>query len=172
MLKDSVMRRLRRVARLAAPTDDEALVRAAYLILLQREPDAAGLRTHSAAIRSGLSWAGLLAQLIRSEEFEQLHRAGDEALSQAMVRAAFRAVLWREPADDTMQYYSEQLGSGMTLTKLFTALVESGEFEALANAERRRERREAALRREELAVSRRLAALEERVEALSAPAKT
>lgn len=52
----------------AAATD---LVRAAYVAVLEREPDAGGLRSHTQQVRNGLPVELLLAELARARDAEQ-----------------------------------------------------------------------------------------------------
>jgi len=52
--------------------DEEAVVRLAYLAVLRREADVAGLATYRAAQRGGQDLAWLLDVLMRSKEFEAL----------------------------------------------------------------------------------------------------
>lgn len=162
-----VMRRLRRVTTGSPSADDRALVRVAYLALLQREPDRAGFATNLARLESGATWREVLGSLARSPEFDQLHSAMDEPYNSAMVRAVLRAVFWREPDDALVEHLARQLSEGVSAGKVFAELVHSGEFAVQSSPLRVRDRVPVSEQREELAIERRLAALEERVESLS-----
>ena len=67
------LRRRRRTDRLEAYTIDtgRALVRAAYVAVLEREPDAEGLRYHTERLQRGFPLEALLAELALARDAEE-----------------------------------------------------------------------------------------------------
>lgn len=140
------------------PEVDAALLRAVYLLLLHREPDDGGLARNLEQLTSGHTWEAVLAELVRSPEFDALHRTTTDPA--AVVRAAWRAVLWRDPPADALAWATQQLAEGMSIAELVDALSEIDSVPTIANevAEHHTRRRETA--RELDALNNRLAALE------------
>src|ERR1035437_10577328 len=87
-MKQTLERRARRLVRWDRD-DEAALIRAAYVVLLHREPDADGLATQLAHLDDGWSWLQLLAGLVRSEEVERSLATGTTEWPQPRIRAAF-----------------------------------------------------------------------------------
>ena len=160
-MKQRLETRARRLAR--GDRDDEvALIRAAYLVLLHREPDEAGMATQLGHLDEGRGWVQLLAGLVRSEEFQ--HSLEPETLEwrKAVVRAAFRSVLWRDPPAEALDWYTRQMESGLSITELVDVLSELGDVPTVASAIDDHRARRAATEREMRALANRIAALEAR----------
>lgn len=84
----------------------ELLVRAAYVGILGREPDAEGLASHVARLRRDGQMAAVLSDIAGSEE---AWRRGLAAHAPDIVGAAFRALLGREPEDEARAAYADLL---------------------------------------------------------------
>ena len=137
---------------------DRALLRAAYLLLLHREPDDGGLARNLEQLASGQHWEQVLAELVRSPEFDALHRGSDDPA--AVVRAAWRAVLWRDPPHDALRWATQQLAEGMSIAELVDALSEIDSVPTVAGEVMEHHARRREVGRELDALSNRLAALE------------
>ena len=160
-MKQTLERRARRLVR--GDRDDEAaLIRAAYLVLLHREPDEDGLATQLAHLDQGWSWLQLLAGLVHSEEFQRTRASGTTEWRQAVIRAAFRSVLWRDPPPEALQWYTRQMEAGLGIDEIVDVLSELGDIPTVAAAIDDHRARRAATEREMRALANRIAALEAR----------
>jgi hypothetical protein len=105
------------------------LVTAAYLGILGRLPDAAGLKAHCAELgwprmKAAKSLSELLASIARSPERwkRSLEQRADE-----VVRAAFWGVLRREPLEQELKTLTAQLRKSGSFSGLLTNLASSQE---------------------------------------------
>lgn len=105
------------------------VVTAAYLGILGRPPDEEGLRAHSRELgwrgaKTPKSLEGLLATMAGSQERWQrsIEQRADE-----LARAAFRAVLRREPLEQELSEPAAQLRNGGNLAGLIGRLTASDE---------------------------------------------
>ncbi len=105
------------------------LVRAAYLGILGRLPDDAGLKVHCAELgwprlKAAKSLAELLATISRSPERwkRSLAQHADE-----LVRAVFRGVLHREPREEELGTLAAQLRQSGSVSALLAGLADSQE---------------------------------------------
>jgi hypothetical protein len=137
-----------------------ALLRATYLVLLGREPDRSGLENHLSRLAGGETWETVLGAIVSSEEFNERHRIKPHAFEcEAVVRALHRTLLRRDPDDETLQRQSDALRRGEPLEALLVELLASPELLA-AQAAIDERLHPGGRRREELAVQRRLSAIE------------
>src|SRR5204863_283987 len=105
------------------------LVTAAYVGILGRPPDEAGLRAHCADLgwprsKSARNLAEMLAAMSRSPERwkRSLEQRADE-----LVRGAFKAILHREPLDEELRSLAAQLGKSGDLFALIAHVAGSQE---------------------------------------------
>jgi hypothetical protein len=112
------------------------LVSAAYLGILGRPVDDAGLKAYCAELRSGLKAGkdipGLLSAIGASQEFweRQIAQRAEE-----LVRAVYGALLNREPEDGALKAYVAQLKEHKSLAELLSAIGKSQEhWEVLRRA--------------------------------------
>jgi hypothetical protein len=113
----------------------EEVVLGLHRRIFKRDPDAAGLRSYAGQLEASKDLAGLLAAVAASQEFweGQITERAEE-----LVRAAYRALLKREPEEQALSAYAEQLKEHKNLTTLLRTIGESREhWEVLqaANAE-------------------------------------
>lgn len=87
------------------------------------------------------------------------------ALDGSLVVGAYRVLLRRDPDEEERRTWVGQLQAGVTLEAMISSLLETEEFMVRHEELRRRAGLDAG-ERERLAIGRRLAALEDRVEAL------
>jgi hypothetical protein len=163
------------VGRQSRRLEDErrALLRAAYLALLGREPDAPAFEMHLAALRAGRTWERVLYGIAASPEFLQRHEAMARPRSveadEALVRGAYRALLQRDVDIEGLAWHVGRLQNGGTVEALLGDLLSGEEIlvrEPLVPEADGRSSIDLAHWREQLAVARRLAILEDRVESL------
>ena len=105
------------------------LVTAAYVGILGRPPDEAGLRAHCADLgwprsKSARNLAEMLATMSRSPERwkRSLEQRADE-----LVRGAFKAILHREPLEEELRSLAAQLGKSGDLFALVAHVAGSQE---------------------------------------------
>src|SRR5947207_1247200 len=105
------------------------LVTAAYVGILGRPPDDAGLRAHCAELgwprsKSARNLAEMLAAMSRSPERwkRSLEQRADE-----LVRGAFKAILHREPLEEELRSLAAQLGKSGDLFALIAHVAGSQE---------------------------------------------
>jgi hypothetical protein len=117
------------VFRLVAKLCAAELVTAAYLGILGRPPDDAGLRAHCAEFgwrrsKSGKALAELLAAMSRSPERWQrsLEQRADE-----LVRGVFATILEREPLEEELRTLAAQLRTSSDLFALIAGIATSQE---------------------------------------------
>jgi hypothetical protein len=163
------------VGRRSRLLEDErrVLLAAAYRVMLGREPDAPALRVHLAALRAGSSWERLLHDIAASPEFAQRHRtmAGPRSVEadEALVRGAYRALLQRDADIEGLAWHVGRLQNGGTAEALLSDLLSGEELlgrESVMPEADALPSNDMAHWREQLAVARRLAILEDRVESL------
>lgn len=164
-MRQALQRRARRLVR-GHRDANASLLRAAYLVLLKREPDAPGLDRHLERLDAGDSWLSILTSFVRSDEFAALH-ARDPASPHAVVRAAYRSVLWRDPPQEALDWYTAQLAGGLSVAELVDVLSELDDVPTVAAAIDEHRRRRAAAEREHRALANRIAALESHIQTTS-----
>jgi hypothetical protein len=108
----------------------DRIIRRAYLDILGREPDAAGLESYRRnVLEEGWDEYDVRRALIRSPERRQQRLAVSPQAAEDMVRRAYRSVLNREPdANGLTHYTSKVLYDGWNEDDLIHALRESDEF--------------------------------------------
>ena len=108
----------------------DRIIRRAYLDILGREPDAAGLDSYRRNIlEEGWDEYDVRRALIRSPERRQQRVAVSAQAAEDMVRRAYRSVLNREPDADGMTHYtSKVLYEGWNEDDLVHALRDSDEY--------------------------------------------
>ncbi len=98
-----------------------------YCLVLGRWPEAFGLQTWQAAMKSGLGADELLMSLLGSAEFVSKYRV--ESLSnQDFVTLAYRLLLRRDPDGQGFEGYVDELGRGLDRQEVFAGLIRSEEF--------------------------------------------
>jgi hypothetical protein len=153
--KEHYLQVLNAGAELEGPQLDEArrFVRDAFLGILQREADDAGLATYTNALLSGaMSRQGVLEALAGSREhlqqFMQLAMQDKGALSPfmlfklrdsldgriAFVQDAYRGVLGREPGILEIETHANALAATLTRSNFLAALVAGAEFATKSSA--------------------------------------
>jgi hypothetical protein len=163
------------VVRRSRLDDDQhlELLRGAYLALLGREPDGSARDSYLSLLRAGAGWERVLHDIVASPEFLERHRPapGPRAIEEdeALVRGAYRAVLQRDADIDGLAWHVERLQNGGTVEALLRDLLSGAELLGrdleLPEAQQPPPT-ELASWREQLALARRLAVLEDRVEEL------
>lgn len=108
----------------------DRIIRRAYLDILGREPDPAGLESYRRNIlEEGWDEYDVRRALIRSPERRQKRVAVSVQAAEDMVRRAYRSVLNREPDASGMAHYtSKVLYEGWTEDDLVHALRDSDEY--------------------------------------------
>ena len=108
----------------------DRIIRHAYLEILGREPDPAGLESYRRNIlEEGWDEYDVRRALIRSPERRQKRVAVSAQAAEDMVRRAYRSVLSREPDASGMAHYtSKVLYEGWDEDDLVRALRESDEY--------------------------------------------
>ena len=152
------------------PAGGEAAVAAMIRVLLGREPDP----TADAAVLA-LGSAGLVqeavAQVVAGEEYRLRQapsppgRGRPAGLDESLVVGAHRVLLRRDPEEEERQAWVDRLQSGLGIEEMLAALLATEEFLVRYEELRRRARLDSH-DRERMAMTRRLAVLEDRVEAL------
>lgn len=119
-------------SRLRPPSREEReIVTDMYLAVLGREPDPGGLRGSAARLRGGASRGQLFLDLARSEEY--LHRTVSglahlhDGTDEEFLRAAYRALLMREPDEGGFDYFAGRLRAGAARTDVARELAASDE---------------------------------------------
>jgi hypothetical protein len=137
--------------------EGEAFVRQAYLRLLERPADAAGLQSYTAQLLSGIAKTRVLAELGNSPEGLLVARRRDRSAVAAatgtsrranrataadsvrellvyqgeeFVRRAYRALLGREADALGLQHYTQRLASGETRERIIADLYGDSEGQA------------------------------------------
>lgn len=95
----------------------DSLVRQAYLDILGRQPDSAGLAQFVGYLNSGYSISQVRALISASPE--------------AIVRRAYRDLLFREPDSTGGPYWAAQVAAGVTESQLRATLMQSAEYRSL-----------------------------------------
>jgi uncharacterized protein DUF4214 len=108
----------------------DRIIRRAYLDILGREPDPAGLESYRRNIlEEGWDEYDVRRALIRSPERRQQRVAVSQQAAEDMVRRAYRSVLNREPDAGGMTHYtSKVLYEGWNEDDLVHALRDSDEY--------------------------------------------
>src|SRR6202049_3465099 len=105
------------------------LVRAAYLGMLGRLPDDAGLKAYCAELGSGLKGGKGLAGLLTAVATSQEHWERSLARrSQELVLALYRSIFNRYPDSQRLQGYATQLKANKDIPGLLSAIGASQEF--------------------------------------------
>jgi Domain of unknown function (DUF4214) len=147
--------------------DSAAILRAVYIVFLGREPDREGLRAHQGRLRGGESWETVLASIVRSDEFLHRHQGTATVVDvEAVVRGAYRLLLRRDPDAASLEHHVAALQRGQPVDRLLAELLATHE---LVDAQSAIDERlnPGGRHREDLAVKRRLKALEESVARLN-----
>jgi Domain of unknown function (DUF4214)/Sulfotransferase family len=115
--------------RLLVKLHSAELVRAAYIGLLGRPPDEAGLKMYRAELgrspaEGGRNLAELLSALSRSPEH---WKRSLEQRAEELVRTAFKAILRREPSEQEIKTSAAQLREDGELARLLNAVATSQE---------------------------------------------
>jgi TorA maturation chaperone TorD len=126
----------RRLARSLNPNDPNRdanatqMVRRAYLSVLGREPDAAGLQNYRERIlRDGWSEDQVVRALRQSPEGRDARGVNRDANATQMVRRAYLSVLEREPDASGLQTYRDKiLREGWTEARVAQTLRDSEEY--------------------------------------------
>lgn len=110
------------------PSLPDALVTGAYLILLGRMPDPAGLATHVAAIGDGVAPAGLLERLWTSEEGRASFRSPPPAVDELdiLARMIQSVALRRRPTPETTAWAKDALERGVSVRRVIRSLALQG----------------------------------------------
>ena len=103
-------------------------VKAAYKAVLGREPDAEGLATYRGRLSHPGGLAGMLTDLVGSEEFR--NRVFAE-MAPELVRAAYMGMLGREPEEEALASYSGTLAGTRDLPAMLAEISRSDEFRRL-----------------------------------------
>src|SRR5262249_5014116 len=98
-----------------------ALVENYYRIFLKRGPDAGGRAFWVARLRAGVAEEQVLAGLLTSPEYQQLH-PGDEDF----VRALYRDVLGREAETEGLAFWLGHLRNGVNRSTVALGVIRSG----------------------------------------------
>lgn len=108
----------------------ERTVVEAYCLILNRPPDAEGLRFHVQALRSGrLNAAGLMRALLTSEEYKSNRFRVTRDMAAEILRGAFLTLLGREPeAEAITTFQTRTLGEHITISDIYGEIVNSPEF--------------------------------------------
>lgn len=103
---------------------DEAFVRRAFSAVAGREPDAASLAAHTAALAAGRSRYDVMADIARRE----LRGGGAADDVDAILDRVYRRLLQREPDPIGRASYGAALRSGLDAADVAFSLVESEEY--------------------------------------------
>ncbi|MEP7302693.1 MAG: hypothetical protein ABI699_14330, partial [Caldimonas sp.] len=108
--------------------DPTALIKAAYVALLDRAPDPEGLQVYTRFLQDSKDFARLLAHIVRSPEHREhvLAEAGAVA-APALVAAAYRGLLGRAPDDAVLAGDVERLRTTGDVTGFIAELSQSNE---------------------------------------------
>src|ERR1700687_349902 len=117
------------------------LVSAAYLGILGRLPDEAGLKAYCAELggsrsKGGRNLAELLSALSRSPEH---WKKSLEQRAEELVRTAFKGILQREPREQEIKAFAAQIRKGSELRPLLSAVATSQEHWEQSLARRSKE---------------------------------
>lgn len=111
----------------------EELVLALYRGVFDRDPHPESLSRYSAELRASRDISGLLAAIGSSEELWHRQIANH---AEELVRAAYRALLWREPDEGALSSYSTQLKEHQSIGELLQAIGKSQEHWRLLQRDR------------------------------------
>ncbi len=101
------------------------LVRAAFRGLIVREPEPEALASYSAGFSNPARLGDILSDIIGSDEFWEKLIA---AHASNLVRAAYLALLGREPDQEGMASYVEQISGIKDFTAILSDIIRSEEF--------------------------------------------
>jgi hypothetical protein len=102
------------------------LVQALYRGVFGRDADAEGLETYSRKLAENADLAEVLAVLLGSDEYRS---KSIEAVSSDLVKAAYMAILRREPDPEGFRAHRSQLIKERDVKAFLAGLVESVEFQ-------------------------------------------
>jgi len=102
----------------------QELVLALYRSIFNRDPDSQRLQSYATQLKANKDIPGLLSAIGASQEFweRQIAQRAEE-----LVRAAYRALLDREPEDGALKAYVAQLKEHKSLAQLLSAIGSSRE---------------------------------------------
>lgn len=122
---------------------DDEWVRAAYRGLLERDGDRDGIRHWNEFLAKGGTPADLLKLFARSDEFlSRTEGAWDPAGMAAIIRAAYRGLLDREPDKAGDESWRSYLQGGGSVTELLRQIAVSDEYLNLSEERANRRARE------------------------------
>ena len=114
----------------AAASAARSVVSYAYCLVLNRGPDGDGLRSYTLRLESDMTVRQFLLELLNSDEFVRLHKAGD--LSDADYAALlYRVLLNREPHSAELKGLLPSNSSPSWRVQLRSELLTSPEFRSL-----------------------------------------
>lgn len=103
------------------------LVKAAYMVLLQREPDEEGLASYITFISETMDLPSFFADIVQSDEYRQKLT---QLLSRELVKQIYIGLLKREPDEEGLAAYSEGMVEPRDISRIMDDVLSSSEFAA------------------------------------------
>jgi hypothetical protein len=133
--KEDLVRALREEGELPVSLDDimsrcgEAFVRRAYIVLLGRDADEVGLRHYLDRLRRGCGKAGVLEELLRSEEAKRhaAHRDLDSMSDSEFLEVIYQRLLGRPVDEDGRKHYLVKLAKNGQRRRIIKKIESSAE---------------------------------------------